>query len=61
MVIQVDAADVLGDGLMDIDTLVLPGGLVADYETSLGVYANFHRFVGFTPLFPVMFIVNSTN
>eukprot|EP01127_Copromyxa_protea_P015189 TRINITY_DN4330_c0_g1_i2.p1 TRINITY_DN4330_c0_g1~~TRINITY_DN4330_c0_g1_i2.p1 ORF type:complete len:345 (-),score=77.96 TRINITY_DN4330_c0_g1_i2:42-1016(-) len=33
---QIDANDVFGDGLNNIDTLVLPGGLVADYESSLG-------------------------
>lgn len=36
MVTQIDTDDVLGGGLIEIDTLVLPGGLVADYETSLG-------------------------
>lgn len=33
---QIDTADVLAGALVEIDTLVLPGGLVADYETSLG-------------------------
>jgi hypothetical protein len=37
LVQQIDASDVLADGLRAIDTLVLPGGLVADYETHLGL------------------------
>jgi len=35
-VTQLDADDILSDGLQEVDTLVLPGGLVADYESKLG-------------------------
>ena len=41
-VCQIDAQDILAGKLADLQVLVLPGGLCADFELSLGYQSHLH-------------------